>query len=313
MRSDSIVTRGRVLRILAILSTLVVVWVLNASRVGVSAEGCLQDCSAWDTAGLPDLKVMTLNLLHGYPDFERLSQRLDHIAEEISRLGVDVILLQEVPWRPGLGNGAKYIADRAGLNHVYLRANGNRWAILFEEGEAILSRYPLTEVSFSELQPRVDFFEHRVVLSAKISLDWGEVRFFVAHLTNDAETLNQGQAFSLKSFVEASDGELKIIAGDFNALEGSTQIEALNKSWLDSYRSIHPGELGYTCCIDNLNSGPKEALEKRIDYIFVVQDPDFGATVKESRLVSNQPFELAGAWQWPSDHIGLLTVMEPPR
>jgi hypothetical protein len=54
-------------------------------------------------------------------------------------------------------------------------------------------------------------------------------------------------------------------------------------------------------------------LEKRIDYIFFVQEMGFGALVKDSTPVLNQPFKLADAWQWPSDHIGLLTTIEPPH
>lgn len=63
-----------------------------------------------------------------------------------------------------MGNGAEYIAGETGLNYAYYRANGNRLAIFFEEREAILSRYPLTDISVTELKPQADFFEHRVVL-----------------------------------------------------------------------------------------------------------------------------------------------------
>jgi len=76
---------------------------------------------------------------------------LDLIAQEIRRQDADIVCLQEVPWAPHIGSAAQYLAARTGLNHVYFRANGNRWTILFEEGEAILSRYPLRDVTFEEL------------------------------------------------------------------------------------------------------------------------------------------------------------------
>lgn len=52
--------------------------------------------------------------------------------------------------------------------------------------------------------------------------------------------------------------------------ENSPQIIDLSQLWLDTYRVIHPGDGGFTCCIDNLTSGPKEPSEERIDYLFLV-------------------------------------------
>jgi len=74
---------------------------------------------------------MSLNVLHGHPRFEHLARRLDLIAAEIRRQDADIVCLQEVPWTRQLGGGAEYLAQRTGLNYLYLRANGNRWAILF--------------------------------------------------------------------------------------------------------------------------------------------------------------------------------------
>jgi endonuclease/exonuclease/phosphatase family metal-dependent hydrolase len=78
-------------------------------------------------------------MLHGFPTFHRLGERLELIVDEARRLDADVVLLQEVPWTPAMGGVAEALAARLAMNHVYLRANGNRGAILFEEGEAILS------------------------------------------------------------------------------------------------------------------------------------------------------------------------------
>jgi endonuclease/exonuclease/phosphatase family metal-dependent hydrolase len=291
---------------LALLST---VWILNTSRVG-SPEGCPENCAKVALGDEPVLRVMSLNVLHGFSRFENLPERLALIAEEIRSQDVDIVLLQEIPWTLRLGNGAKYLSDRTGLNFLYLRANGNRWTILFEEGEAILSRYPLSEPVFAELRPRSGFFEHRVVLVAKASTPWGEIWLCVTHLTDGKDAYNRDQANSLMTFVEGLADSPKVIAGDFNALEDSPQIQALNHHWVDTYRSANPVDDGYTCCVDDLSADPSERLEKRIDYIFLAPGSGSSVRVVSSQRVLKQPFRRCGRWLWASDHIGLLTIIE---
>jgi len=272
-------------------------------------------------------RVMSLNVLHGFPRFQHLSERLDRIAEEIRAQEADIVCLQEVPWTPHLGNGARYLAERTGLNYQYLRANGNRWAILFEEGEAILSRYPLRDATFIELEPRAGFFEHRVVLEATAVTPWGNVRFFVTHLTacpeqsrrNGAPEVNRAQAASLMAFVAAPDGEPAIVAGDFNATEDTVQVQALTRRWVDTYRAAHPNDNdndnneGHTCCADEPSAGPAETLEKRIDYVFLVPGMARSAGVVSSQRVLDRPFRTPDGWLWASDHAGLLTVIQLER
>jgi len=252
---------------------------------------------------------MSLNMLHGFPRFEHLTQRLDLIAEEIRRHQPDIVCLQEVPWTPHLGDAAEYLGERTGLNHVYLRANGNRWAILFEEGEAILSRYPLLDVAFQELLPRAGFLEHRVVLAATADTPWGQVRVFVTHLTNGEPEVNRAQAESLMRFVTTRAEGIGIITGDFNATEESAQIKAITTQVVDSYRAVHPDDPGFTCCIDDLASSFAEPLEERIDYVFLLAEPQGGANVVSCHRVLDQPFQISGRWQRASDHLGLLAAI----
>ena len=285
------------------------VWVFDVSRAGTRAEGCPIGCVTVGERQEGPLRVMSLNVLHGFPRFQRLPDRLDLIAQEIRSQDADIVCLQEVPWTRQLGSGAAYLAQRTGLNHLYLRANGNRWTILFEEGEAILSRFPLDDVTITELQPRPGFFEHRVVLGATASTLWGDVRVFVTHLANDNPEVNRAQTESLMAFVGESGEGPAIVAGDFNATEDSPQIHAITAEWVDAYRAANPADEGLTCCIDNLSSGPGEPLEERIDYVFLVPDAEYVARVVSSQRVLDEPFESAGRWQWASDHVGLLTVI----
>lgn len=294
----------------AVLGLIALLWILNVSRVGTAVEGCPAGCATAVRREGGPLRVMSLNVLHDFPHFLYLSQRLDLIAEEIRRQDADLVCLQEVPWTLHLRSGARYLAERTGMNYLYLRANGNRRAILFEEGEAILSRYPLQEIAFSELTPQAQFFEHRVALAATAVTPWGEVRVVVTHLTNGAAEINHAQALSLLDFVTSQGESPAIVAGDFNALENSPQIQVLSRHWIDTYRAIHPQEKGATCCVDDLSAGPEEKLEKRIDYLFLAPGAGLSIQVIDSRRVLDQPSRTADGWLWASDHVGLLTTFQ---
>jgi endonuclease/exonuclease/phosphatase family metal-dependent hydrolase len=224
--------------ILVVILLLLAAFALNASRPGRAVEGCLQDCATQVGRATGSLRVLSLNMLHGFPDFKHLSSRLELIAAEVRRLDADVVLLQEVPWTTTTGNAAKSLAQQLGYNYLYYRANGNRWLIFFEEGEAILSRFPLKDPSFTALQPSAGFFESRVTLSATATTPWGDVTFFVAHLTDKDPQVARGQAESLRSFVEAHTHGLAVVAGDFNSREDSPQITSLAASWTDAYRAV---------------------------------------------------------------------------
>ena len=62
-------------------------------------------------------------MLHGFPKFKFLPERLEMIASEINRLDPDIVLLQEVPWTLKIGSAAEFLAEKTGMNHAYLRAN----------------------------------------------------------------------------------------------------------------------------------------------------------------------------------------------
>lgn len=288
---------------------LLAIWVLNVSRPGTHVEGCAQGCVTAGPRRDGPLRIMSLNVLHGFPRFAHLEQRLALVAQVIREKDADIVLLQEVPWH--WGSSASRLAKETGLNHLYLRANGNRWAMLFEEGEAILSRFPLRDAAFAELEPGAGPFEHRVALGATADTFWGLVRVYSTHLTNGEPEVNAGQATSLAAYVARSGAGPALVGGDFNAEEGEPQIRALD--WVDTYRQANPGDPGFTCCVGALTSGTAEAghfmdLDKRIDYLFL--EPARRAEVVSSRRVLDEPYWTGGVWLWASDHVGLLSEIE---
>ena len=94
------------------------------------------------------MRFLTLNVFHGFPKFKNLSVRLGLIADEINRLDPDVVMLQEVPWRSGHDLAVDILSKSTGMNYVYIRSNGNVETLGFEEGSAILSRFPLRNPVF---------------------------------------------------------------------------------------------------------------------------------------------------------------------
>lgn len=290
---------------------IMVIYVFNASIPGRNVEGCPQGCAAQLPRTAGPLRILGLNMLHGFPDFKDLPLRLKLITAEIKRLDADVVLLEEVPWTRSTGNGAQYLAQQLSYNYIYYRAEGNRHLIFFETGQAILSRYPLKNVISTVLLPRAGFFESRVALGATATTDLGEIRLFAAHLTDKKDDLqiNRGQAASLKEFVESNTTGLAVVGGDFNAQPDTPQIKNLTASWIDAYQAFHPGDAGLTCCIDNLTAGPEEPLEERIDYIFFVDKGNEAVSILSARHVFDQPFPANDGWQWASDHTGLLVEL----
>lgn len=283
-------------------------WMLNASQPGAAVEGCLDGCA---TAARPDdgsVRIVSLNILHDFPRFAYLPQRLDLIAAEIRRLDADIVLLQEAPWTWRVGSSAAYLGRATGLNYGFLRANGSRWALLFEEGEAILSRFPLRDVRFTELRPAEAPFQHRVALSARVDTAIGRLRVVSAHLANQNPAVNQEQASALARFVAAQPGPT-IIGGDFNAAADSAAIRALQPAWVDSFAAVRPDDPGLTCCVDGLTAPPDEPLEERIDYLFLSPGPASAWRVRASQRLFTAPQLTPAGRIWASDHIGLWLVL----
>jgi endonuclease/exonuclease/phosphatase family metal-dependent hydrolase len=306
-------TRLRLILGAAILLALAIgLWLLNVSRPG-SAHGCPTSCATSTSRHEGPLRVMSLNILHGHPDFEDLAQRLDIIVDEIIAQDADIVLLQEVPWVPELGEAAEYLAERCGMNYLYLRSNGGRWTIFFEEGSAILSRFELKDPSSTELDPQAAVFEHRIALHATAITPWGDIDVFVTHLTDGEEAINAAQLESLREYVDATGSAPAVIGGDFNAREDEAHMLALESAWIDAHAAANPGEPGFTCCIDGLHADPAERLEKRIDYMFLLPRSEVVVEVLSAETILDQPVRVDDGWQWASDHVGLRVELELNR
>jgi len=116
--------------------------------------------------------VLSANLWHDWPRHRRLLERMEVFARLVEAERAGIVLLQEVARIPGL-RVDEWLAARLQMSHVYTRANGHERAIGFEEGLAIISRYPLSSPQLRQLNSRRNPFVRRLALSAVVDSPCG--------------------------------------------------------------------------------------------------------------------------------------------
>lgn len=280
----------------------------NVSKPGERIYSCLTECTYGTSDGDGYLRIISLNFYHGYPDFINLRKRLDLLARHIVDINADIVFLQEVPWHKETGLAVEYLSKHTNLNYAYIRANGNFSMIRFEEGIAIMSRFPLKAPRYIELLPRPGGFEHRTALAATAVTPFSEINLVTTHLSRRRQSeINAAQTASLKEFVDSLDPVPAIVAGDFNAIENSPQIMQLTKNWIDAFRKANPGTAAPTCCLRRtaLNQADAGKPFARVDYVFLAP---YGSDwdVIHSQRIFNKPVNTGDHYQWVSNHMGVL-------
>lgn len=281
-------------------------WLRGVSQPGTRVEQWVSDRPMEGGSDPFTLRLVSMNILHGFPRFTHLDDRLSALAEELGRLQPDLIALQEVPWVAGRRSAFERLAEHLTMNGAYFRANGNRRLILFEEGVAILSRYPIKSVQGVELLPRAGYFENRVALSAIISTPAGDLTLVTTHLSHSDEEVNHGQLESLIAHVSRMEVNPIIITGDFNASEDSPGILQASRVWLDVYRWRHPAGESPSCCIQQITELGRERLDRRIDYIFLHGVEGLRRSSIDISPFLDHPVQVSGGPIWVSDHTGWL-------
>ncbi len=186
------------------------------------------------------LRLFNLNVLHGYPAFERQHARFRETDDILQQFRTDLIVLQEVCNSTEHG----YLMDDLGRgrNHTFARANGSRRRIGFEEGSAVLSRLPILESKRIVLRPRDPFWENRIALVAKLHLGGNETLTLVGvHLSDSASAGAQAEFLMTALRDDAPD----IIVGDLNAEPSSRAVNAIiNAGYLEAIptEAIHGRE-----------------------------------------------------------------------
>ena len=211
---------------------------------------------AGSSAATDRLRILQLNAYHGYPDREgglaglsasapaasdRL-ERADRLASAINRLRPDVVVLQEAWCTVTEGCLVDQLAEDLELHAVYARANGSlRW-LGFEEGAAILSRYPIAVPETWPLLPDRDRFERRIALTARIGFPALPFEVVGVHVANGDPELAAAQSQHLLGQLLGRAERPALIAGDFNL---DSDHSALGRFGEAGYREVLPGGIDH--------------------------------------------------------------------
>jgi len=225
-------------------------------------------------------RVMTYNVHQGFDAGD--IPALDRIADTISREGPDVVVLQEVVrgWLiDDQHDVIGYLAGRLAMAYVYGPNVGDLY------GNAILSRYPLTEVrrvSYPK-EPGLRYQPRGAVL-ARIGDDATAMRVLIAvtHLdeNSDAGAVRMEQVRALLN--EVGTATPAIIGCDCNAKPDAPELKLITDSGF--------GDLALQSGGPD-NTFPSDAPVERIDYLFGV-----GVTAAQGHVVSSTA----------SDHRGVV-------
>jgi endonuclease/exonuclease/phosphatase family metal-dependent hydrolase len=297
---------------------------LPAVLVAVLLLATLPGGAAAGDAPSPVLRVVSFNLLHGGPssgwrgDGVHLEERLALASSELQRLAPDVVGLQEASISRGRGNVAARLATSLGLYWAHASATRRVsgvpwidglivWSMNFEEGPAILSRFPIVETHIVDLPRCRHFYVPRVMLRATVRTPQGLLDVYSAHTGHDA-----CQVQRVAEVVAARHGALPaLVTGDFNALDTAEWMVALGREhgFIDAYRAVRPDDPGLT--VWQQPDGPAVTVRRRVDFIFVVPNGAPTPRVLSSRVVLDKPERRRdGSTLWPSDHYGVLADVE---
>jgi endonuclease/exonuclease/phosphatase family metal-dependent hydrolase len=266
------------------------------------------------------LRFLTLNLWGENGPWE---SRLALVAEKLDSLLPDVVALQEVREVPGrIVNQAELLAKHRGWYHVF--APSTAWGGGFE-GLAVISRFPIG-TNEARVLPHSTEQEGRIILSARLDSDFGEVWVHNTHLSfrEHEGRKREEQVLVLDEVVTAHKTDNpQIMMGDFNAVPSSDEIRWLTGLttlggrrvfYQDVWDTMHPGQPGWTWARANPYTERMHWLraDRRVDYMFVTaKRRDRRGTVHSARILFDDPAVMpSGERLYASDHFGLVAEIQ---
>ena len=232
------------------------------------------------------LKILTFNIFHGETmkgDFD-----LDVIAKVIVETDPDLVALQEVDYKTKRARGmdlATELGWRTGMTSIFGKAMDYDGG---EYGEGLLSKHTFLQSRNIPL-PFTPGNEPRTALEIVTILPSNDTIAFVGthldHLEDEKDRLAQvkwiNRVFSRNLYPT-------ILAGDLNAIPGSTAINLLEEIWTPSYDPDCPQ-----------STYPSNEPVKKIDYIMFY--PGDRWNILERRVIADSI---------ASDHCALLVIVE---
>lgn len=291
-------------------------------------------CLGPSTEAAPPVRVTVVNynIMHGLydedplaPDWDRFEDRLLLLAETLSDLKPDILVLQEVI----LSNPPAGYPD---VQATLLSALGGEYKAVFAEsgtnrlnqgtfGRMTLTRLPVvSSVNRMVYQGRS---AHRVTVRTK----GGVLDIYNVHLEGPEFGGQQDlEASRLLLFIDAREGRNQnpvILAGDFNSRPADSVIELVRRAGFEDAmvaagRDVTCANLGDPGCtraiFPMLVDNPKTFQNIRIDYMFGRSGSELEMRVIDSKAFMDAPLkDDSGHLLWTSDHIGIQTTYELTR
>jgi endonuclease/exonuclease/phosphatase family metal-dependent hydrolase len=258
------------------------------------------------------LRVLTWNVWWRFGPWEA---REPAIVATLAGVDADVIALQECWAEVGGRNQAEILANDLGLHHAYANCVDDGHLAF---GNAILSRWPMSETEIRRLPsfPGVD--ELRVVLKAVVDGPRGPIDVYTTHLNwrYDESHVRQVQVKALAELIAESRGRTfpAVLCGDFNAdwwsdevrmLTGRAPVPVPRLVFFDAWEVAGDGP-GHTWSNENPFAVGDLEPDRRIDYVFVGWPKARGAGhVVAARVEGVEPVNGIH----PSDHYAVLAEL----
>lgn len=264
------------------------------------ALGCTGTAARPDATATPDaspadaapvtVRAATANIRCLVDDWDG---RLELLAADLVAIDADLIGLQEVcrdAARDALPELLGAIENRGGPVYYTLRADTHLAWDQYQEGIALLSRWPLADATIVDLPPGA--FPRKAAV-ARIAAPGGPIVAAATHLSFGAARadIRRQQLAEVRAAVDAlrTAGEPAIIAGDLNETPtGAAITAAIAAGYADAWTAARPGDPGPTV--------PADAPVARIDYVLTR-----ALTATAAARFLDTP---SGAL-WPSDHLGV--------
>ncbi|MBZ9642887.1 endonuclease/exonuclease/phosphatase family protein [Streptomyces sp. PSKA30] len=265
------------------------------------------------------MRVVTWNL---WWRFGSWAERQKAILATLRDLRPDVVGLQEV-WEADGENLAEWLAGELGLHCAWAPSHApERWQRRIGDervgiGNAVLSRWPVTEQAVLPLPAPADVDDGRLALYTRLATPTCEVPFFTTHLTSalHASATRCRQVTALAEFVAEHRGDTPfppVVTGDFNAWPDSDEIRLLGgyktapavprQALIDAWEYADPSAPSATWDPANPYVGRWDPAV-RIDYIHVgPPGPDGLGHVQGIRRAGDAPVDGV----WPSDHAAVV-------
>lgn len=260
------------------------------------------------------MRILTWNLWWRFGDWEA---RQRAILAVLADAEADVVTLQEV-WATPTANLAELLAHELGLHWAWSPSpSPGRWQERADQpgvdiGNAILSRWPITNEVRQVLPRGSAALAERTVLHARVDAPGGTLPVFTTHLESSpsASATRCEQVAAVARCVAAHPGDRPpVLAGDFNAEPSSDEMRLLGGHLtapavpglvlVDAWRWAADGDPGWTW--DPANPFIRASPSARIDYVLVGPGQDVAGV----RVLGNGPVDGV----WPSDHAAVLVEL----